>query len=205
MSRYVDHIPTPPPTLTDEEQQRLLQVTGQHRSGFRDHVIFALALGTGLREHEIAALDVGDIVCSAGSVHRQVRLRVFKRSNPDSELQRVMLSDTLRAKLRHFLGWKDRHGEDLAPEAPLFVSRKRNRLSTRQMRTMFALWQERAGFERRYSFHALRHTACTNHYRACKDLLLTQRFARHRSLVTTQRYTHPTREELLASVQGLRC
>jgi len=191
--------------MTDEEQRRLLLVTGEQRAGFRDHMILALALGTGLREHEIAALDVGDIVSSAGSVHRQIRLRVFKRSNPDPELQQVVLSDTLRAKLRHYLGWKERHGQELAPDAPLFVSRKHNRLSTRQMRTMFIRWQERAGFERRYSFHALRHTACTNHYRQCRDLRLTQRFARHRSVVTTQRYTHPTREDLLASVQGLRC
>jgi len=205
MSRYTDHIPTPPPTITDEEQRRLLQVTGEHRAGFRDHVIVALALGTGLREHEIAALDVGDVVTPEDSVRRQIRLRVFKRSNPDSEFQQVMLSDTLRVKLRHFLGWKERHGQDLAPTAPLFVSRKRNRLSTRQMRTLFARWQDRAGFERRYSFHALRHTACTNHYRQCRDLRLTQRFARHRSVATTQRYTHPSLEELLASVQGLRC
>ena len=56
MSRYIDHIPTPPPTLTDEEQRRLLQVTGEHRAGFRDHMIVSLALGTGLRMHEIAAL-----------------------------------------------------------------------------------------------------------------------------------------------------
>lgn len=205
MSRYIDHIPTPPPTLTDEEQRRLLQVTGEHRAGFRDHMIVSLALGTGLRMHEIAALDVGDITTADGTVRRRVRLRVFKRTNLNLELQQVVLSDTLRAKLRHYLGWKERHGQSLASEAPLFISRKGNRLSTRQMRTMFARWQTRAGFERRYSFHALRHTACTCHYRQNRDLRLTQLFARHVSATTTQMYTHPSLSELTASVQGLPC
>lgn len=38
-----------------------MKVTGEHRAGYRDHVIFAVALGAGLREHELLALDVGDV------------------------------------------------------------------------------------------------------------------------------------------------
>jgi integrase/recombinase XerC len=205
MGHYTYQIPSPPKTLSEAEQARLLQVTGEHRRGYRDHVIIAIALGTGLREHEIAALDVGDIANEQGRVRRRVRLRVFKRSNSDLELQQVVLSETLRAKLRHYLGWLERHGRSLAPGEPLFVSRKGNRLSTRQMRTLFAKWQERAGFERHYSFHSLRHAACTNHYRQTKDLRLTQLFARHKSAASTERYTHPSIEDLLVSVQDLPC
>lgn len=50
-----------PRTLAEREQLLLLKVTGEHRAGFRDHVLYAMALGTGLREHELAALDVGDV------------------------------------------------------------------------------------------------------------------------------------------------
>jgi integrase len=57
MPAYAAAIPRPPRTLTDLEQATLLKVAGEHRAGFRDHVIFAVALGTGLREHEIAALN----------------------------------------------------------------------------------------------------------------------------------------------------
>jgi site-specific recombinase XerC len=205
MSRYADRVPTPPRTLNEEEQARLLQITGTHRAGFRDHVILSMALGTGLREHEIAALNLGDITDEQGRVRRQVTLRVFKRSNDDPELQQVVLGETLRAKLRHYLGWLERRGQSIAPEAPLFASRKGNRLSTRQMRTLFARWQDRAGLERRFTFHSLRHTAITNLYRRTKDLRLSQRFARHRSVATTERYTHPSIEDLLASVQDLPC
>lgn len=205
MGHYTYRIPSPPKTLSEEEQTRLLQVIGEHRRGFRDHVIFAVALGTGLREHEIAALDVSDISDVEGRVRRRVRLRVFKRSNSDPEIQQAVLNETLRTKLRHYLGWMERHGRSVDPGEPLFVSRKGNRLSTRQMRTLFTRWQERAGFERRFPFHVIRHTAITNIYRITKDLRLTQRFARHKSAASTERYTHPSIEDLLMSVQDLPC
>jgi site-specific recombinase XerD len=54
-------------------------------------------------------------------------------------------------------------------------------------------------------FHTLRHHACSAVYRASKDLRLTQKFARHKSVVTTSIYTHQTDDELLRAVQGLVC
>ena len=45
----------PPRTMTDAEQALLLKATGEHARGFRDHVLFSMALGTGLRESELLA------------------------------------------------------------------------------------------------------------------------------------------------------
>jgi integrase len=42
-----------------------------------------VALGTGLREHEIAALDVGDVLHEDGRVRRRITLRTFKRSSTE--------------------------------------------------------------------------------------------------------------------------
>jgi integrase len=63
----------------------------------------------------------------------------------------------------------------------------------------------KAGFDRLYPFHALRHTAVTNVYRSSKDLFLAQRFARHVSPLTTTVYTHPGDEELFDSIRNLSC
>jgi len=84
MPTYAAAIPRPPRTLTELEHATLLKVTGEHRDGFRDHVIFAVALGTGLREHEIAALDVGDVLHEDGRVKRRIALHTFKRSSTTS-------------------------------------------------------------------------------------------------------------------------
>jgi integrase/recombinase XerC len=205
MSAYSDSLARPPRTLTEREVALLLRTTGQHAAGWRDHVLFSLALGTGLREHELLALDVGDIFDAQGRARRHLTLRVFKRASEEPPAQEVVLSDTVRAKLEKLLQQKRAAGHDVGPEAPVFESRKGNRLSCRQLRHAFAVWQERAGLERRFNFHALRHTACTNLYRRTRDIRLTQRFARHRSILSTAIYTHPTDEELVRSVQELPC
>jgi len=69
-----------PRTLTELEQKLILKTTGEHRDGYRDHVIISLALGTGLREHELLTLDCGDVFAEDGRARRRVSLRVFKRS-----------------------------------------------------------------------------------------------------------------------------
>ena len=205
MTAYADTISRPVKTLTEAEQRALLKVTSQHVDGFRDHVIFSLAMGTGLREHELLALDVGDVFDDAGRAKRRLVLRVFKRSAKDPAPQEVLLPDAVRAKLEKLLATRKRAGDTITPETPVFVSRLGRRLSARQLREVFAIWQKRAGFERHLSFHSTRHTSCSNVYRASKDLRLTQKFARHKSVVTTSIYTHPTDDELLRAVQGLVC
>ena len=74
MTAYADAIAKPPRTLTDLEQKLILKTTGEHRDGFRDHVIISLALGTGLREHELLALDCGDVYAEDGRARRRVTL-----------------------------------------------------------------------------------------------------------------------------------
>ncbi len=205
MTAYAEALARPPRTLTEREVAQLLRATGQHAAGWRDHVLYSVALGTGLREHELVALDVGDVFDDAGRARRHVKLRVFKRASEEPAIQEVVLSETVRAKLDKLLKRKRADGHDVGRGAPIFVSREGNRLSCRQLRHAFGVWQARAGLERRFNFHALRHTACSNLYRRTRDIRLTQRFARHRSLLSTSIYTHPTDEELVRSVQELPC
>jgi site-specific recombinase XerD len=205
MTAYADTSFKPFRSFTQADQKLLLKVTGEHRAGFRDHILLSLALATALREHEALALDVGDLFDERGRPRIRVQLRVFKRSNPDRAMQEVVLPQALRVKLDKFYRHKVAAGEGVAPDAPLFVSRQHRRLSTRQARRLFQIWQERAGIERPLGFHGLRHSACSNLYGQTKDLRLTQRFARHRSILSTMRYTNPSDEVLVRSVQSLPC
>lgn len=193
----------PPRTLTDDEVARLLRITGEHRDGFRDHMIFSLALGCALRESEIVGLDVGDVTNNGRTPKRTLQLRVFKRGAGvvDTAAQRVPLPDGTYYKLEKYLRWRAPLGLELG--LPLFASRQSERLSDRRMRSMFRGWQVEAGFANPYHFHALRHTSLTNLYRRTRDIHLVSRFARHASIATTQIYAHVSDEEILQAAKGL--
>ena len=117
----------------------------------------------------------------------------------------VFLPDALMRKLRRFWAHKARRREGLQPSDPLFCSQSRVRISKRRVQFAFRTWQVKAGLDRLYPFHALRHTAVTNVYRASRDLFLAQRFARHVSPLTTTVYSHPGDEELFERVRNLTC
>ena len=88
-----------PPTLTKAEQQALLEASSVHP---RDHLIFSLALGTGLRLSEIIGLDVGDIYFQEGRPRARVRLR--REIAKGGRVGDVFLPDALLAKLNAVLG-----------------------------------------------------------------------------------------------------
>lgn len=192
----------PPRTLTDDEVARILRVTGEHREGFRDHMILSLALGCALRESEIVGLDVGDVTNNGRTPKRTLQLRVFKRGAgvEDAAAQRVPVPDGTYYKLEKWLKYS---APFRASSSPLFVSREGNRLSDRRVRSMFRGWQVEAGFANPYHFHALRHTSLTGLYRRTRDIHLVSRFARHASIATTQIYAHVSDEEILQAAKGL--
>jgi len=190
-------VPDPPKTLSAEEQSRLLALVAE--SGCRrDLALLTLALGSGLRLREILGLNVGDVVTKSGEVAWRVDLP--KRITKGRRGGVAFLSDRVRAALAPYLEVKRLRKESMAKEAPLFLSYQRHRLSLRRLQMLFTQWQVKAGFERVYNFHTLRHTAITNVYRATKDLFLAQRFARHASPLTTVAYTHPSDEELYSKI-----
>jgi integrase/recombinase XerC len=191
-----------PETMTAAEQARILRVTAAHGDP-RDHTLYSMALGTGLRLRELLGLNVGDVSLDG----REVRHRVVldPATTKGGRKGEVFLPARLIGKLRRFLAWKRRVGQSLDPGAPLFISSQRRRLSPRAAQWRFAWWQRRAGFDRHYGFHQLRHSSITAVYRMSRNLFLAQRFARHASPMTTIIYTHPSDDELYEGVRDLPC
>ena len=189
-----------PPTLSTSEQRAILAAVEGHP---REALLISLALGTGLRLAEGVGLDVGDVYVPGGRPRVRVRLRpeIAKRGRAGD----VFLPDGLKTKLEQFWAFKLDRRESVDPIAPLFCAQTGRRLSKRRVQVLFRDLQVEAGFDRHYPFHALRHTAITNVYRASRDLFLAQRFARHASPLTTVVYTHPSDEELREGVRLLRC
>ena len=189
-----------PDTLTQDEQKLILRVTAKHP---RDHLIISVALGTGLRLAEIVGLNVGDVYTPDGTP--RVRVRIRREIAKGGRAADVFLPAKLVTKLKRFWTWKRRRGEPLDANAPLFCNQSGQRISRRRIQDLWRKWQVRAGFDRLYPLHAIRHSAVTNVYRKTRDLFLAQRFARHASPLTTTVYTHPSDEELVTRLRDLTC
>ena len=211
-----------PETLTKAEQRTILTKTGETRGAEREHMIYSFVLGTAVREHELAALNVGDVVV-AGVVKSRILLQVFKgraakkakqlAASPARKppKQVIYLPRATRRKLGYFLTWKKKTGESLAPASPLFCTSKPSaqsytgdRISTRTLRHHWHRWQRRCGFETIYGFHVLRHTSLSNLYRKTKDILVVKDQARHTHVTTTEIYTH-VEEDVRVAVEDLEC
>src|SRR2546428_11280043 len=106
-----------PQTLTQGEQKAILRATNRN---LRDHLIYSLALGTGLRLAEIVGLNVGDVYTPDGRPRNRVRLRaeIAKGGRAGD----VFLPDTLVRKLKRFWTCKRRRRESRGPEDPLFCA-----------------------------------------------------------------------------------
>lgn len=194
---------------TEAEVLELLRVSGQQKKGLRDHVILGLAVGAGLRELEIAHLDIADVSLDGHSARLRVLLRRWKGSLRRSQgskpgtpagVQEVPLSERLRYKLELYLGTLPAGPLD----RPLFTSQKGGRISRRRLREIGEKWQRLAGFERPYRFHDLRHFFCNQvRIESRGDVAQVRALARHQRIETTLRYMHPTEDELRRTLKKL--
>ncbi len=153
--------------------------------GCRDRAILELLYGTGLRVGELVSLR-----CS--HVGRERELRVVGKGGRERV---VLLTQAARAALDDYLRRSRpvlaRPGVDA-----LFVSRRGGPLQVRDVQRRLRAYVERALGGLRVTPHTLRHTFATHLLDGGADLRVVQELLGHRSLQTTQMYTHTTRARL---------
>lgn len=87
------------------------------------------------------------------------------------------------------------------PETFLFNSYKSDHLSTRQIERFINNWSEHV-FGRRIHPHVLRHTFATNLMKVT-DIRIVQMLLGHKSITSTQIYTHPNEDDLTKAINAL--
>jgi len=176
--------------LTGREAANLLSIA-RHRAevhggkvAVRDYFIIHLALATGLRVMEIAALKCGDVflddnVCS-----------FFVRKGKGNKKRQVFFTGAFARHHKEYLRWKRQTGESLEPEKPLIVSSNTgNHMTTRAIQKVFKRCAARACLYSAYSIHCLRHTyACFLLKASNWNLRLVQKQLGHARISTTQVY-----------------
>jgi integrase/recombinase XerC len=88
-------------------------------------------------------------------------------------------------------------GISLTHDGPLFLNKNKGRLSARSVARILERLLLACGLRTPVSPHTLRHTFATHMLDAGADLRLVQEFLGHKSLSTTQKYTHVSIDRLM--------
>jgi integrase/recombinase XerC len=147
----------------------------------------------GLRVSEVVGLDDGDLDFAAEV------LRV--RGKGRRERLAPIGSFALRA-LKHWMRVRKLHSKvPRGPSAPVFVNKFGRRLTTRSVGRMLEKYLQQTGLDARTSPHSLRHSFATHLLDRGADIRSVQELLGHKSLVTTQIYTHVSTATLRAAYE----
>ncbi len=174
-----------PRFLSEAEVTRLLDAETGLASPLRerDRAALELLYSSGLRRAELSGLNVGDLDPWSQTV-RVLGKGSRERLVPVGGRALEVLREYLRAR-----------GEPGAGE-PLFLNHRGGRLSPDGVGQIVARWARRARFLRPVTPHAFRHSFASHLLDHGCDLRAVQEMLGHKSLQTTQAYTHVTLERL---------
>ncbi len=173
-----------PLVLSTTEIGRLLSSPpANETAGLRDRAILETMYSAGLRVSELVGLRDGDL----DELEQVVRVRGKGRKERISPLG----SYAIKA-IKRYCRKRIRHPktESLGRQAPVFVNRFGNILTTRSVGRMLEKHIAAAGLDSRISPHSLRHSFATHLLDRGADIRSVQELLGHKSLATTQIYTH---------------
>jgi integrase/recombinase XerC len=178
-----------PRVLRLDEVERLLEAPDARSPvGRRDRALLELLYAAAARVGEVCSLDVADVDLP----QRQVRL------DGKGGTQRIVpIGDPAVDALRTYLAVARPSlvDADAAATEAVFLGVRGGRLGTRDARTAVERAATAAGVGK-VTPHTLRHTAATHLLEGGADVRQVQEVLGHRSLATTQRYTHLSRGRL---------
>ncbi|MEN3013360.1 MAG: site-specific tyrosine recombinase/integron integrase [Endomicrobiia bacterium] len=174
-----------PTFLTKQEIEKLLNlVVPKDFFTARDRALLELLYSSGLRISEVYQIDEDDIDIYEGIV------TVKGKGNKE---RIVPVGDVALNYLREYLKYKYKEG---FRSKELFVNKFGKRLSVRGIRKIIARWIKKASIHKKISPHTFRHTFATHLLDAGCDLRSIQEMLGHKSLSTTNIYTHITLQRL---------
>lgn len=180
-----------PHVLSSAEIGRLLKAPPlEDPNGRRDRAILETMYSAGLRVSELVGLNDQDIDFAAGILRVRGKGRK-ERLSPLGSFAARALQQYLRVRQ---LDPKVASGKLI----PVFVNRFGRRLTTRSVGRMLDKHLAAAGLDSRTSPHTLRHSFATHLLDRGADIRSVQELLGHRSLSTTQIYTHVSTASLRA-------
>ena len=182
--------------LTPKEITLLYQACDvSHPLGLRDRAMLAIYYGCGLRKNEGSQLDVSDIHPQTSLVHVRAGKLGQERYVPVTAQNLQIIQDYLAARdwfLYHHSVYLDKYGyrrkKPRADDQAFFVNIFGTRV--RAFGQRLDILRQVSGIDKAFSLHSLRHSIATHLLQAGMSLSSIAQFLGHRSLESTQIYTH---------------
>lgn len=176
-----------PHFLSERDVGRLLDAPARDTfHGIRDRAILETLYSGGLRVGELVRLDLEDVEFNVGVAHihgkgKRERLAILGPHALEA------LARWLRARR--------------STRAALFTAEDGGRLTVRSVERLLAKYLAQTGLDPQASPHSLRHSFATHLLNRGADIRYVQELLGHRSLSSTQRYTHVTIRQMLQRYQ----
>lgn len=154
--------------------------------GLRDRTILELLYSSGLRVSELVALNIEDVDMNESLV------RIRGKGNKE---RLVPIGE--KAKQALITYFHDRRNTPIIrdPNA-IFLNKNGTRLTVRSVQRLVSRMTQEIGLSKNATPHMIRHSFATHMLGSGADLRSIQELLGHKSLSTTQRYTHVGVEEL---------
>lgn len=176
-SRHLPHF------LSTRDLKKLLGAPPKDQPlGLRDRAILETMYSSGLRVSEAVGINDGDLDFKQGLV----RIRGKGRKERLAPLGSFAMRAIKRWQQVREIATSEAKGRD----APLFVNRFGTRLTTRSVARMLEKHLKVSGLDIRTTPHSLRHSFATHLLDHGADIRSVQELLGHKSLTTTQIYTH---------------
>ncbi len=184
-------LPLPHVVSGDQLCNALDAIATRTGNGLRFRAIMELLFGAGLRVSELIGIDCKDIDWNTN----QIRI-LGKGQRSRIALFGPVVGHWISAYLNTVrVEWAD------PSEPAFFVNQRGRRLTVRSIQRWVREWADQTGLSHQFTPHSVRHSFATALFEGGADLREIQELLGHRSIETTQIYTHVSVERLKSVIK----
>tara|TARA_Y100000739_G_C20573778_1_gene449139 strand:+ start:475 stop:1389 length:915 start_codon:yes stop_codon:yes gene_type:complete len=165
-----------PKTIDFDDLNKMMKITSSKYKEIRSVLMIELLYSCGLRVSEMVGINLTDFDMNEGFV--KIRGKGGKaRFSPMGKATTSVLKDYIKQR-------------PVCSSEALFLNKKNTRVSTRTVQNVVKRRALEVGLSINVHPHMLRHAAATHFLQSSHDLRTVQEFLGHKSIKSTQVYTH---------------